>query len=216
MKAIWLRISLYAVVAILAIAAGYTVHRSTVGAVTPPASPSADAHAPPKELVESVPEFSLRDRAGELKSIRTWQGKSLVINFWATWCGPCRREIPLLKQLQAERAAAGFQVVGVAVDHREDVLKFADEMQMEYPILIGEQDALTAAESFGIHVLGFPFTVFSDAKGRVVTVHLGELTAPQAKAILDAIQRVNRGELTPAAARAVAAEQLSLGSANSP
>jgi thiol-disulfide isomerase/thioredoxin len=214
MKATWLRIGLYAAVAIVAIFGGYTVHRATVGSTPAASAPAPAAHDPPKELVETVPEFSLHDRAGELKSIRAWQGKSLVINFWATWCGPCRREIPLLKQLEAERSKAGFQIIGVAVDRREDVLQFADEMKMDYPILIGEQDALSAAESFGIQVLGFPFTVFSDAKGRVVTVHLGELTSPQAKAIFDAIERVNRGELTPTQARAVAAEQLVQDDAN--
>ena len=113
----------------------------------------------------------------------------MIVNFWATWCGPCRREIPLLKELQKSNAAAGFQVVGVAVDFREDVLKYADEIGIDYPILIGEQDGLDAVSSFGLGSLGFPFTVFTDNQSRIVLTHVGELTREQSAVMLDAVNR---------------------------
>jgi thiol-disulfide isomerase/thioredoxin len=132
----------------------------------------------------------------------------MIVNFWATWCAPCRREIPLLKKIQAEHGAEGFQIVGVAVDFRDDVLKYAKEMSIDYPLLIGEEDGLNAVTQFGRGSLGFPFTVFTDNQQRLVLFHLGEIHPAQADVMLAAVRRVNSGELTPAAARTVAAEQL--------
>jgi thiol-disulfide isomerase/thioredoxin len=155
----------------------------------------------PASLPEVLPEFSLQDRDGKLRSIHSWPGKSLIVNFWATWCEPCQREIPLLIKLNHDRAAAGFQLVGIAVDVREDVLRFADERKLDYPLLIGEEDGLAAINAFGVQTVGFPFTVFTDNRGRIVALHLGEITDEEASAILSAVERVNRGEQTPAQAR---------------
>ncbi|MCU0977362.1 MAG: TlpA family protein disulfide reductase [Steroidobacteraceae bacterium] len=159
--------------------------------------PSAAARQVPAEL----PDFTLADAAGQPRSIREWSGKSLIINFWATWCPPCRRELPLLNRLHADHADEGFQVIGVAVDFREDVLAFMQETPIDYPMLIGEQDGLDAARALGMENLGFPFTVFTDRRGRVVTVHVGELHAPQAEAILSAVASVDAGRLNLEAAR---------------
>lgn len=146
-----------------------------------------------RQIPAELPDFTLADAAGQPRSIREWSGSSLIINFWATWCPPCRRELPLLNALHAEHADEGFQVIGVAVDFREDVLAFMEETPIDYPMLIGEQDGLDAARAFGMENLGFPFTVFTDRRGRVVTVHVGELHAPQAEAILSAIARLDAG-----------------------
>jgi thiol-disulfide isomerase/thioredoxin len=163
---------------------------------------SPDIPAVPATLAETVPTFQLADRSGQPRSLQDWAGKALIVNFWATWCAPCRREIPLLQRIARERAADGFEVIGIAVDFRDKVLAYADEMQIEYPLLIGEQDALDAAAAFGIEAVGFPFTVFSDRQGRIVTAHMGELTEAEAEVILDQMAAVNEGRTTPEEARA--------------
>ena len=132
----------------------------------------------------------------------------MIVNFWATWCAPCRREIPLLRELQKQHGAEGFQIVGVAVDVREDVVKYAQEIGIDYPVLIGEQDGLDAVNKFGQGSLGFPFTVFTDNQDRIVLFHLGEIHQEQADVLLGAVREVNSGKLTPEAARVVAAKQL--------
>jgi thiol-disulfide isomerase/thioredoxin len=162
----------------------------------------APAPGPTRALAETTPTFELADREGQLRSLQDWQGKALIVNFWATWCAPCRREIPLLQQIARERAVNGFEVVGIAVDYRDKVLAYADEMKIEYPLLIGEQDALDAAAAFGVEAIGFPFTIFTDRQGRVVYAQMGELHEAEAELILDEVAEVNAGTRAPAQARA--------------
>src|SRR4030095_4293645 len=207
-----MKASAYVAVAAIAVAAGVLVYRY---AVMPPAAPRA---APPRAAEDPAvtadatpqtpPDFTLGDLAGKPTSIRSWPGKSMIVNFWATWCAPCRREIPLLRELQKQHGAEGFQIVGVAVDIREDVVKYAQEIGIDYPVLIGEQDGLDAVNKFGQGSIGFPFTVFTDNRGRIVLFHLGEIHEQQADVLFGAIRDVNSGKLPPAAARVVAAKQL--------
>jgi thiol-disulfide isomerase/thioredoxin len=148
-----------------------------------------------------LPDFALADLDGTATPIAHWHGKSLVINFWATWCAPCRREIPMLGRLAAEWAARGVVVLGIAVDHRDAVAKYAGELKIPYPLLIGEQDALDAANALGVASPVFPFTVFSDDAGEIVALYVGELHPAQAELILSRVQSVDRHELSLADAR---------------
>nr|WP_298724621.1 TlpA disulfide reductase family protein [uncultured Steroidobacter sp.] len=207
----------YVVVALVAAAAGFGIYQFALAPRANLEQPVSANQAAPAEaadetegtaLPEILPDFTLANLEGQPQSIRSWEGKSMIINFWATWCAPCRREIPLLKKIQAEHGANGFQVVGVAVDFRDDVLKYAKEIGIDYPLLIGEEDGLDAVTKFGRGSLGFPFTVFTDNQQRLVLFHLGEIHPEQAEIMLATVGRVNSGELTPAAARAVAAKQL--------
>lgn len=194
--------------AVAALAAGagvYAYHQRATRALEPAqsAAPAAGApDVPARKLVATVPEFSLADREGKMRSLGDWKGKALIVNFWATWCAPCRKEIPLLQKLQQERGGEGFQVVGIAVDFRDKVLAYADEMKIDYPLLIGEQEGLDAAAAFGIDAVGFPFTIFTDTSGRIVAAHMGELTQPQADLILGSVLEVDAGRQTLDQARA--------------
>jgi thiol-disulfide isomerase/thioredoxin len=215
-----MKTSVYVAVAAVAVVAGFLVYRYAVAprtdmelAQNPVTSqPVAEQPAAPAEeaagIPTTLPDFTLGDLEGKPRSILSWPGKSMIVNFWATWCAPCRKEIPLLRELQKQHGGEGFQVVGVAVDVREDVVKYAKEMGIDYPILTGEQDGLDAVMKFGQGSIGFPFTVFTDNQGRVVLFHLGEIKKDQADVLLGAVRQVNKGELTPEAARVVAAKQL--------
>jgi thiol-disulfide isomerase/thioredoxin len=159
---------------------------------------------PPAKIPDRLPQFSLEDRAGKATSIASFGGRSLIINFWATWCAPCRREIPLLETLHAEWAGRDMSVVGIAVDNRDKVLEFAGRFKIGYPLLMGEQDALDAATAFGVESPVFPFTVFTDRRGEVVALFVGELHRPQAELILSEVQNLNKDLVQlPAARRAI-------------
>jgi thiol-disulfide isomerase/thioredoxin len=157
--------------------------------------------APPPRVIPTVlPSISLADTSGVKHPLSEWKGRPLMVNFWATWCEPCRREIPLLKKLRQERSADGLEVVGIAVDFRDAVQKYAHDMGIDYPVLVGEQDGLDAIAQFGMDTV-FPFTVFADRQGRIVTLKIGELHAEEARFILDEVKAVDEGRTELAAAR---------------
>jgi len=176
-----------------------------VGETIPPIPSEFDAPEGPAVPLPKVPErlptFSLADRTGKPTSIATWRDKSLIINFWATWCAPCRHEIPLLESLSREWGGRGVEVVGIAVDHRDQVLAYADELKIAYPLLIGEQDALDVAAELGFEAPVFPFTVFTDRRGEVVTLYVGELHKAQADLILSVVQSLNQNRVQLTEAR---------------
>jgi len=211
----FMKTSVYAAVALIAAAAGFGIYHFAIGphskgpVVTDetPAPPATTESATPA-VPDVLPDFTLSNLDGQPTSIKSWTGKSMIVNFWATWCAPCRREIPLLKKIQQQHGAEGFQIVGVAVDFKEDVQKFAKEIGIDYPVLVGEQDGLEAVNKFGQGSIGFPFTAITDNQQRIVLFHVGEIHEQQAEVFLDAVRKVNSGELTPASARAVVAKQL--------
>jgi thiol-disulfide isomerase/thioredoxin len=125
-----------------------------------------------------------------------------MVNFWATWCAPCRREIPLLNKVRAQRKAQNAEIVGVAVDFRDDVLAFVKKVPINYPLLIGEEDGLAAAEAFGMG-MAFPFSVFADSKGRILTIKVGELHEDEANFAFDRLRDIDNGILTLQAAQAL-------------
>ena len=165
--------------------------------VPPPAEPASVA-AP--KLPDTLPQFELQDRDGKLRKLAEWKGRPLMVNYWATWCAPCVREIPLLSKLRRERAAQKVEVIGIAVDFRDDVLKFAADRKLDYPLLIGEEDGLAAVAAVGMQP-AFPFTVFADSQQRIVAVKVGELHEDEGNLILDVLADVDAGRLELPAAR---------------
>ncbi len=128
-----------------------------------------------------------------------------MVNFWATWCAPCRREIPLLNKIRMQRKAQNAEIVGVAVDFRDDVLEFVKKMPINYPLLIGEEDGLAAAEAFGMG-MAFPFSVFVDSQNRILTIKIGELHEDEANFAFDRLRDIDNGVLTREAAQAAVAD----------
>lgn len=187
-------IVLIVVVLIGAGAAGYLTRGSIETAPAPiEAAPAVD------DAVKL--DFSLPDLEGNVHQLSDWDGKARLVNFWATWCAPCRREIPLLKKTQAEHADDDVQVIGVAVDFQEEVVAYAEEAQFNYPILIGQEDAMAAAEATGLDFIGMPFTMIVAPTGELLKAHIGEIVESHIETILDVFADLRAGDIDVAGAR---------------
>jgi thiol-disulfide isomerase/thioredoxin len=202
---------------------GIVVVAAYLRAPAGPTLTSADAPlTPPRAEAQAIPtdqpDFTLTGLDGKRHSIGEWSGHPKIVNFWATWCGPCRKEIPLLNRIQAEYQSKGLKIIGIAVDFTEDVRNFNAKTPLAYDILVGEEDATEAAKAFGVGEMALPFSAFVDSHGRVLTVHLGELHEADLRSTLAILLRLDNGELTPAAAQAAlkAADTSSSGPAGTP
>lgn len=117
--------------------------------------------------------FTLPELDGKKHSLEEWRGKVIVLNFWATWCPPCREEIPLFISLQKKRAADGLQVVSVALDNRTSVMLFRQSAGINYPILMGGDNAMELVARYGNRSGSLPFTVIIDRSGSIAVRKLG-------------------------------------------
>jgi thiol-disulfide isomerase/thioredoxin len=166
---------------------------------TPPGSAPAQTTSTHGATPVTLPEVALPDSNGTLHHLGEYRGHPLVLNFWATWCEPCRREIPLLQALHQEKGDR-VQIVGVAVDFQKDVLPYAQAKGITYPLLMGEKGGLAAVNAFGMDT-AFPFTIFADSRGDIVAVKVGELHADEAQLILGEVTAVDDGKVALADAR---------------
>jgi thiol-disulfide isomerase/thioredoxin len=166
-----------------------------------PAIPTPPANAElPGKIPADVPDLKLADLTGKLHPLRDGSGRPHLYNFWATWCEPCRREIPLLNALQRRYRGDQLQVVGIAIDFRAAVKQFLRKTPLEYALLVGEEDGYEAAQKFGMG-MALPFSVFSDAQDRIVAVKVGELHLEEADSILGEIRQLREGKITLEQAR---------------
>ena len=189
------KIILVAVATVCAIA-GYLFYMNQQQAVPEPAVSPADSIVATVDPAGPVQvEFELGDLEGEVRNFDEWAGSHRIVNFWATWCAPCRREIPLLKAFQDTHGADGFQVIGIAVEFPEPVVAYAEEAEFNYPILVGEQDAMAVAESSGISFVGLPFTMVVAKDGRLIGAHMGEIHQQDLDSIVAILQRMDTGEI---------------------
>jgi len=156
--------------------------------VTAPAA--ADAVT---ELPETLPDIRLPDLQGRIRALSEWSNGPMLINFWATWCAPCLREMPMLETVWQEHAEGSLTIIGIAVDRLAAVGPYVEQTGVTYPILVGQSDAMEAAESFGPDFAGLPYTVFAAAGGRVVGVYSGELDAERIDRILGIVADVGAG-----------------------
>lgn len=197
-------------------------HAGGVGGVTANATPPARADTPvadvpaeelatpaaaetKKPVPDTLPDITLANLEGKPTKLASFGGRPLMVNFWATWCAPCRREIPLLNKIRMQRKAQNAEIVGIAVDFRDDVLEYVKTTPVSYPLLMGEEDGLAAAEAFGMG-MAFPFSVFVDGQNRILTIKVGELHEDEANFAFDRLRDVDNGVLTRAAAQAAVAD----------
>ena len=131
-----------------------------------------------------LPDLNLPDVSGKLHNISEWQGKILIINFWATWCPPCLKEIPELVLLQKQYSAKGLQVIGVAIDDQNSVEEFLVSNKINYPILIAGVTGIALAQQLGNTVDAVPFTVVVNQQGQIIHQHPGEFSQEQIMEII--------------------------------
>ena len=133
---------------------------------------------------EPVFAASFKDLDDKFQPLEQWRGKVVVLNFWAPWCPPCREEMPDFIKLQDKYRERGLVFIGVALDEKIKVQAFADEIGVNYPILLGEMEAVDLAKKIGNRLGGLPFTVVIDRSGRIVTSEVGGLTMARMEKIV--------------------------------
>ena len=166
-----------------------------------PAVPIANSEAT-VGIGDRLPAISLHDLKGQSRTLSEWSGRTLLINFWATWCAPCRKEMPLLEQFQESQDPARLQVIGIAIDRREPVLQFIGETGVTYPNLVGEMDATRAAERFAVG-FALPLSVVAAPDGTVLAVHMGEIKVTDLEQIAAVATGLASGTLSAGAAPAL-------------
>jgi thiol-disulfide isomerase/thioredoxin len=157
--------------------------------------PVVEVEAPAAPEIVRYPSFTMNDMDGNPRDFSEWDGRHRLLNFWATWCAPCRREIPLLKEFQAEQGDDGILIMGVAVDYPEEVAVFAEAAEFNYPILVGQEEAMTVAESSGIQFIAMPFTMIVSRNGELLGAYLGELHRSHLDTISGLLGRLDSGEM---------------------
>lgn len=156
-----LRAALIAVAAALALAAGLFAHLSW------------HTGSPDTAAVSALTLAQFQDLGGRPGSINDWRGRVVIVNFWASWCPPCREEIPGLISIQRQFAAKGVQVVGIAVDSVENARTSAAELKIDYPVLIAGIEVIDLTRKLGNRAGALPYTVILNREGKVIATHLG-------------------------------------------
>lgn len=172
MRSPWARWVAIAAVGLLGLAAGIYFGTETPGPTPPPIAAAA------------LSGLALPDADGKEQRLDQWRGKVVVVNFWATWCAPCREEMPEFIKAQRELGPKGLQFVGIAVDQPDKVRQFAAEIGLNYPTLVGGFGAMELSKTLGNSVMALPFTVVLNRAGAIVHTQLGVLKPDKLTAIV--------------------------------
>lgn len=142
-----------------------------------------------KSTVNSVvlTEFSLPDIDGKLQTVSQWSGKVLVINFWATWCSPCLKEIPAFIKLQESYQQRGVQFIGIAIDESDAVKAYLKTIPNNYPHLIAGDSGINLSRDLGNTANAVPFTLVVDQSGKIIFQQAGELSSAKLSSILNSL-----------------------------
>ena len=173
------RLALVVLVLVAAGAAGYWTNRHA-GYVTPriaaSGATSSQTGTVAPETGERLLALTLPDAQGAPVTLADWRGDVIVVNFWATWCPPCKREIPDFIEVYEQHRAQGVRFVGLSIDTPENVAAFAEQIGVTYPLLIGTADTLQLASALGNPAQGLPFTVILDRRGMIRHITLGTMS----------------------------------------
>lgn len=194
--------ALYVVVIVVAGFAGYTVNNALSAPESAPviatsiaSQASAAAATAVSESTSSEPTIKMPSLDGSDLGVDDFAGNIRLINFWATWCAPCRREIPLLMSIQATQPIEDLTVIGVAFDEADAVTAYHDDIQFNYPVMIGEDAAIALAEHYELELMALPFTLIVNRDGSLLNAHVGEVEDEEAAQIVDILRRLDAGEI---------------------
>jgi thiol-disulfide isomerase/thioredoxin len=129
----------------------------------------------------------MRDLEGRSRSVLEWKGRVLVCNFWATWCAPCREEIPALGRIRSRMSLKGVEIVGIAIDQASKVADFAKQLDIVYPILVADPGSIELMGRLGNSAGGLPFTVVLDRGGKLAYRKLGSIAEAEFEARIASI-----------------------------
>ncbi|OGA29029.1 MAG: hypothetical protein A3I01_20285 [Betaproteobacteria bacterium RIFCSPLOWO2_02_FULL_65_24] len=142
-------------------------------------------HSEQQEALAQLGALELPDLQGKTRSLADWRGQVVVVNFWATWCEPCREEVPALQRVRSRYAANGLEVVGVAFDTAAKVQQFAVEFAVSYPLLIGGLGSIDLTRKLGNRLGALPYTLVLDRQGKIALAHLGAVSEARLRAVVE-------------------------------
>lgn len=150
-------------------------------------APQPLAAAPASGPVQALYAQLLPDAGGQQQALAQWQGKALLVNFWAPWCAPCVEEMPELSSLQQQYSGKNLQVIGIGIDSQARIAQFAAKLKLAYPLYVAGMDGSELARKFGNTSGGLPYTVLIGADGQVRKTYLGRLKFEQLRSDLSAL-----------------------------
>jgi len=165
---------MFLLVALMAVVAGFKLQQN---------GQSAKIAEPVTEQLS----FGFPDIKGQQQAIQQWQGKILIINFWATWCGPCLKEIPEFIQWQQAYQDKNVQFIGIAVDDQQSVADYLKTIHINYPILIAGDAGSQLSQQLGNLINAVPFTLIVNAQGQIVHRQFGELSKEKFSEVLESL-----------------------------
>lgn len=176
----WQIIAAGLLITIFSAVGGYTLHQS----LTLKDKTATNKIEKPRTVGTLVDDFSLRDVDGNRRNFSEWKGKVVAINFWATWCPPCREEIPHFVELQHAYLDDGLQFVGIALQPADEVRGFLEEFKVNYPALVGGTEVINLAGKLGNDIGALPYTVIIDRDGKVAFTRRGPISKMDAESVI--------------------------------
>lgn len=134
-------------------------------------TPSASAAAGSATLFAQ----SMATPEGEMQSLAQWQGKPLIVNFWATWCAPCVEEMPELSAFHTELAPKNVRIIGIGIDSPTNIREFSARLKIAYPLYVAGMSGTELARQFGNQGGSLPYTVLIGGDGKIIKTYLGKL-----------------------------------------